>query len=112
MRISDWSSDVCSSDLAFGSDPRELASGSCTLTEQLAMGALEERRIADCVMAHVFLAAVFGAPGLEDENVGSEQGFDRGQIAAGHERKRVGEGRRRSVRLEPGGRRHIKTKSN
>src|SRR3546814_4535033 len=47
------------------------------------MGALEERRIADCVMAHVFLAAVFGAPGLEDENVGSEQGFDRGQIAAG-----------------------------
>src|SRR3546814_1176787 len=49
----------------------------------LAMGALEERRIADCVMAHVFLAAVFGAPGLEDENAGSEQGFDRGQIAAG-----------------------------
>src|SRR3546814_20100359 len=47
------------------------------------MGALEERRIADCVMAHVFRAAVFGAPGLEDENVGSEQGFDRGQIAAG-----------------------------
>src|SRR3546814_8671579 len=83
MRISDWSSDVCSSDLAFGSDPRELASGSCTLTEQLAMGALEERRIADCVMAQVFLAAVFGAPGLEDENVGSEKGFDRGQIAAG-----------------------------
>src|SRR3546814_10218534 len=102
MRISDWSSDVCSSDLAFGSDPRELASGSCTLTEQLAMGALEERRIADCVMAHVFLAAVFGAPGLEDENVGSEQGFDRGQIAAGQgavETLRYGDRDRKSTRL-------------
>src|SRR5690606_1522521 len=47
------------------------------------MGALEERRIADCVMAHVFLAAAFCTSGLEDENVGSEQGFDRGQVAAG-----------------------------
>jgi hypothetical protein len=68
--------------LAFGSDPCELTSGACTLTEQLAMGALEECRIADCVMTQIFLAAALGTPGLEDEDVGSEQGFDRGQIAA------------------------------
>ena len=48
--------------LAFGADPRELACDPCALTEQLAMGALEERRIADGVMAQIFLAAALGPP--------------------------------------------------
>ena len=57
-----WLAVLLGVQLAFGSDPRELASGSCTLTEQLAMGALEERRIADGVMAQIFLAAALGPP--------------------------------------------------
>ena len=35
-----WLAVLLGMQLAFGSDPRELASGSCALTEQLAMGAL------------------------------------------------------------------------
>src|SRR5690606_40544219 len=69
--------------LAFGSHPCKLAGGSCALTQQLAMGTLEECCIAGGVVTHVLLPAALGTAGLQDEDVGCEQRFDRGEIAVG-----------------------------
>lgn len=44
------------------------------------MGVFEECCIVDCVMIQIFFVVVFGIFGFEDEDVGSEQGFDCGQI--------------------------------
>ena len=73
-----WLAVLLGVQLAFGADPSELARDPCTLAEQLAMRALEECRIANGVVAHVFLAAALGASGFQDEDVGCEQRFDSG----------------------------------
>src|SRR3546814_11006623 len=89
MRISDWSSDVCSSDLGAGGGLSRLLAG-------------KRRRRGGRRVAGVGR----GSPG---EALGAEwtDGIDRPAIGA---RKRVVSGRGVSVRVGPGGRRYIKKK--
>src|SRR3546814_17627698 len=86
MRISDWSSDVCSSDLPLGSD-----TGPCP------------GRLLACDSRH----ACADGPGP-----GSQLGADAGKGPArgGQDRKSVVEGKSVSVRVDLGGSRSIQTK--
>src|SRR3546814_15697128 len=112
MRISDWSSDVCSSDLITAIDS-DLAgaglhpdAGDCVLPAASRIGAAElveflltewrsfNRRFRDRCCWH--------------RSVSSSRSDDVLQV--GKDRKRVVQGKRVSVRGDIGGRRHIKKK--
>src|SRR3546814_20063489 len=114
MRISDWSSDVCSSDL----DPL----GERDPEDQ---GVEDDRRgndhagLEDAARAEV--AVELDVQAVQDDVGGEQLGDDpQDQVAphaprSGRDRKRVVEGKSVSVRVELGGRRRIKqtkTKTN
>src|SRR3546814_13937684 len=97
MRISDWSSDVCTSDLLIPSLPMARA------RRRIAAGAAVQRVAAAGV-------ADAGA-GAGDPAAGPAQSGDvRDGARAQGERKSVVEGKRVSVRVDPGGRRNLKKK--
>src|SRR3546814_12070674 len=92
MRISDWSSDVCSSDLA--------------PDQGFAAAGIAGDRV------HRHREVLWQQAGIDER---SDQGDGAGRIAAGiadplGDRKSVGEGKSVSVRLDLGGRRIIQTK--
>src|SRR3546814_17353231 len=58
MRISDWSSDVCSSDLAEQCDCNRLSFG-CTIATPKKRGTRKDRRMRKCLLATVVLVAPF-----------------------------------------------------
>src|SRR3546814_15115111 len=90
MRISDWSSDVCSSDLAFGGLLRQR---------------LQRIEHALHVLVRVEVLVVVGDGAVGRDHVGQPVG----EIGAG-DRKSVVEGKSVSVRVDLGGRRSIKKK--
>src|SRR3546814_15940569 len=91
MRISDWSSDVCSSDLAFSD-----ALGAGGFDDILRLGRETDKE-----------ARAACALGEACENVGIGPPAE-----GGRDRKSVGEGKSVSVRVDLGGRRIIKKKNN
>src|SRR3546814_18039299 len=110
MRISDWSSDVCSSDLLFG-NPERLGLFRDLLVDQ--WRAHEAR--ADHIGAHALLAAFLGDHAGEAEQAvlgGDIQRLQtRGALGMRRaDRKSVVEGKGVSVRVTHGGRRRIKKK--
>src|SRR3546814_19194631 len=102
MRISDWSSDVCSSDLqtfrAFDLDPM--------------LHPAQRRPEAEDDFAQVFgdieLAHLIGTLVRRDLLEGLDQPGGAGEIALNKDRKSVVKGKRVSVRVDLGGRRIIK----
>src|SRR3546814_17041764 len=115
MRISDWSSDVCSSDL--GEAAEEAARDSATLPAGLV------RVAAPMTFGMAYLAPVIAEfldahPGIEiDLNLSDAQvdivaeGFDVALRIDALDRKSIGVGKSVSGRVDPGGRRIIKTKN-
>src|SRR3546814_19069110 len=108
MRISDWSSDVCSSDL---------------IRERQDRGAGRRQHIQDLKFRRVFVIAARHAMHAQqvlrkERDVEAEEHQDRREaspafrIQATGGRKSVGEGKGVSVRLEIGGRRSMKKKKN
>src|SRR3546814_12021311 len=100
MRISDWSSDVCSSDLLAGAQAQVVAD--------------PLRR----AVALVGVALVFGVEFVEIELAGvvHQLGYVQSDVGAtatqAADRKSVVSGKRVSVRVDLGGRRIIKKKTN
>src|SRR3546814_16518601 len=105
MRISDWSSDVCSSDLQAVADGKRWVTGEIFGLPIPADA--EALRSSGCA----FLTTVFRAPGaLADDNgvsriVGAEE-------INGGDRKSAVWGQSVSVRVDLGGRRSIETQKN
>src|SRR3546814_18687824 len=100
MRISDWSSDVCSSDLALRFlDPAHLDLGSIVLAPGImAEGTAGQRPGAQ-------------TPAIEDPIGGNTRMLEQiGVVMKQLDRKSVVEGKRVSVRVDLGGRRIIKKK--
>src|SRR3546814_12208297 len=95
MRISDWSSDVCSSDLRL---LRHLAELRARRGQPQAMRAAVEQRRAD--------------PAFERAHAAAEGGPGHVPPLRGTERESVGEGKSVAVRVDIGGRRIIKKKTN
>src|SRR3546814_11348615 len=98
MRISDWSSDVCSSDLA---------------AQQLALAVLEILRDAGAVQVEIDRIDRHLARQRADQLAGDpleRVARDDGPGAARGDRKSVGEGQSGSVRVDLGGRRIVKIK--
>src|SRR3546814_11705304 len=93
MRISDWSSDVCSSDLPESVEATHRQSPSCRVLEQ---------HLVDCVLRT--------RQGSECAELCRRVGGDRERVA-GLDRKSVVQGTSVSVRVGLGGRRMIKTKN-
>src|SRR3546814_14648865 len=93
MRISDWSSDVCSSDLQ-RAEPRHALLVGVGLEPEL----VRRDRLLD-------------RPRGEEEPdvIGAAVGGRRGEARLGKDRTRVREGKSVSVREDPGGRRFSKT---
>src|SRR3546814_11979560 len=94
MRISDWSSDVCSSDLA--------------VVEEQVMDVAEAAALGgDVVVAKLLDAANHGGSS-------EGKGFARGQrrLRVRRDRESVELGKSVSVRVDRGGRRHMKEKKN
>src|SRR3546814_17443869 len=122
MRISDWSSDVCSSDLpgqaleVAGLAKHDLAAG--PLQGQARRDAGARRAAVDlpsredagvaCRRRGVGIAAVGEDGAVEKREVGI--GGIRERDLGARDRKRVGSGKRRSVRVDLGGRRTHKKK--
>src|SRR3546814_17854332 len=103
MRISDWSSDVCSSDLAEESADEA--------HEAAVEGAEEAEAVADTVAAEAAFddtAEVVAGKAADREPL-TTAGAVEGEDAV--ERKSVGEGKSVSVRVDFGGRRIIKKKN-
>src|SRR3546814_17677978 len=111
MRISDWSSDVCSSDLAVegvdiiavGANDLTAAMGCPGQVREPAVIAAFER-IAAAANRYGRIAVVGGVPDDEYYPAILELGF------SSLDRTSVGEGKSGSVRVDLGGRRHIKNK--
>src|SRR3546814_17043030 len=112
MRISDWSSDVCSSDLAGGIAPLRLGEQRLGLGAQ--PGGLVEfaARIGDPGVERV-AQPMMGAAEPEDADDEDRQAdIDPALgVEAGQDWKRVGEGKGVAVRVALGGRRIIKKKT-
>src|SRR3546814_15111059 len=114
MRISDWSSDVCSSDLhqpgADGSHQetdRENARGAPQLSGAVFAG--EE------MLGEIEGEGRIGIPVIPFHQIAGGTADDRLQALAligWRDRKSVGKGRSVSVRVDPGGSRYIKKKNN
>src|SRR3546814_7166227 len=98
MRISDWSSDVCSSDLGVWPDEVNWQEGRSdpTLTRQICNGWKANRAIANVVLREDFGRAIAKMGGWPGTRI--------------IDRKSVVEGQSVSVRVEFGGRRIIKKK--
>src|SRR3546814_14597176 len=99
MRISDWSSDVCSSDLPDARDPPDVR----------VAADVEHRAIDPVMMLANFLdhQDMVGKIGLQRR---AEQLAEDGQVERGGDRKSVVKGKSVSVRVDLGGRRIIKKK--
>src|SRR3546814_18830910 len=98
MRISDWSSDVCSSDL-------DLEMQRTIVAEQTLRANFAAIRHRDARQQAVDQLLLPGAQGLA---LGAAiEAVERGRV----DRKRVVEGKGVSVRVDPGGRRSIKTQN-
>src|SRR3546814_17075601 len=124
MRISDWSSDVCSSDLPGAAERiqkpfaavHDLRRGAAFGAEGAAGGMCGVRPDLDeaAVLDHVDRAAAGAAERAETRDLVSARlssGGRQGAFVQGHiDRKRVGWGRRVTVRVDCGGRRMIKQK--
>src|SRR3546814_20537527 len=109
MRISDWSSDVCSSDLAAhgvnpASQPVLSRVPALTLAESYKRGDNYEYGRALETAATTVLGADLARRVLGDLLLLNDTGLDR----LGGDRKSVVGGKRVSVRVDPGGRRNIK----
>src|SRR3546814_13370271 len=103
MRISDWSSDVCSSDLCRIAPIRPLSTRA-HVSKTLHLAYLPQRCISD-----------FLPPACRRSSRGKKDRPPRPSLplradAASSDRKSVVEGKRVSVRVDPGGRRIIKKK--
>src|SRR3546814_6570169 len=92
MRISDWSSDVCSSDLAALGDLEDI-------------GAQERKIDGDQKAEHRKCGRTAPAPQADGDEAGEQGIHDHG------DRKSVVEGKSVSVRVDHGGRRIIKQKN-
>src|SRR3546814_20737375 len=103
MRISDWSSDVCSSDLGGGSNSLAL-SGSSTLAGNVALGG-NGSSLGLSGSAQINGAVDFGG-GASTLTLSGTAALN-GAIGNA-DRKSVREGKRVSVRVESGGRRLLK----
>src|SRR3546814_14997834 len=103
MRISDWSSDVCSSDLDLRGTGRRLSlDGGLHLDPQ--HGRLDDRQLRQ-------RGAAARLPAAPAEHGAARQLLPhRAGLGIGRDRKSVVEGKRVSVRVDSGGRRIIKTK--
>src|SRR3546814_18502252 len=116
MRISDWSSDVCSSDLDGAAEGAELLVGESVVHQPHALAdAREADRAAGpepfdvepCVVAEPDHHRALGPDRLPGA------GLERGDLAVARDRKRVVEGKRGSGRVDlGGGRRNKKKKQN
>src|SRR3546814_16150271 len=106
MRISDWSSDVCSSDLA--EHGRENAQGSHYPCQHRRKGNGGAFGTADrCGGLRQSPEGAHDVAGRSDDHLSDHQGQAPGPT---EDRKSVVEGKSVSVRVDPGGRRHIKKK--
>src|SRR3546814_15744238 len=102
MRISDWSSDVCSSDLVRLLKPRRPGDGQAAGTRTSYLN--QRLRIdADIVRRR--------AGGIDDR-LRRLQALRDGGLISEEDRKSVVSGKSVSVRVDLGGRRHIKKKKN
>src|SRR3546814_16637179 len=112
MRISDWSSDVCSSDLA--ADPIWVSANAARDTARYTRGLLYVGAIGILVGFATIGAAVWA--GQHAKRAAIEAGKSANAAIASHEafvsadRKSVVSGKRVSVRVDIGGRRSIKQK--
>src|SRR3546814_16280053 len=105
MRISDWSSDVCSSDLGFlgGRDLEDLGAQVRQVDHVAGPGGLVARAVAGVLERHP------AVPGLRQRAHHPRVQFAR---PARLDRKSVVEGKRVSVSVDLGGRRTLKKKKN
>src|SRR3546814_9516696 len=89
MRISDWSSDVCSSDLATAI--RSVAASSATVSLQtVLMTSVSPNRAASCSASEVFCVSVMAAPSGTRDGAGAANLFLQLQNAVD---QRLGRGR-------------------
>src|SRR3546814_6873668 len=99
MRISDWSSDVCSSDLGQTAQPREAGQ----------LGQVGRRIYGNTESMGVCHGSSPRESGDRDvAAAGAASGI--GSSSGNGDRKSVVQGKRGAVRLDPGGRRRVKTK--
>src|SRR3546814_12010281 len=107
MRISDWSSDVCSSDLRVEVIAHQLH----ILLIALVVG-VTELRLLDLLATHLgnhrVTATAIERIDAPERKRDSQQGNDEPSHESGRDRKSVGEGKRVSVRVDLGGRGSIK----
>src|SRR3546814_11683885 len=122
MRISDWSSDVCSSDLAVEFGGQFLEDRPQRLAWPAPLGpAVDQYRRLQGFLQHLGLEG--GGSGVEDVRSGGGTGGHSGhpgrvpaeivpvgRASNGRDRKHDVSGTRVSVRVDLGGRRYIKTK--
>src|SRR3546814_18348839 len=110
MRISDWSSDVCSSDLRIEADAVQDPLSSARAPQQEWLGPLRSRRAAESHPGGRCSARTDGQPAS-----GTRQPFpeiaQRYAPAEAKDRKSVVSGKSVSVRVDLGGRRIIKKKT-
>src|SRR3546814_18608790 len=104
MRISDWSSDVCSSDLEF-----PILGTESMIAAKVSLAALRQGGY------EAFHKTMMGLRGRLSEaaiwQAAAEAGLDVARLRRDIDRKSVGEGKRVSVRVDLGGRRIIKKKN-
>src|SRR3546814_13135983 len=102
MRISDWSSDVCSSDLLAAQESRNIQQVLLRLAVADALGRVE---------GETRLGGASGCPGGRPRGRTAGRGLSRGlTLRLGRDRKSVVYGKSVSVRVDLGGRRIIKNK--
>src|SRR3546814_18122415 len=104
MRISDWSSDVCSSDLEDSNASQPL---------RMSRQAIEQQRVVGAVGAGLDKDGPLDPQGIEHGHVVGKQRLGRADARprAGQDRKSVVTGQSVSVRVDLGGRRFIKKKT-
>src|SRR3546814_11704026 len=112
MRISDWSSDVCSSDLA--EKPSAASSSDATSMNGTLRTANSEMRIDGALLddAHGFAIGEICRAIGDDARAGGQRLLERGAIIGDEDRTSVVSGKRVSERVDLGGRRIRKKKKN
>src|SRR3546814_16672921 len=105
MRISDWSSDVCSSDLQFSKYAFELPQGNLGQASFPVVYAEPDLRVTELTLPEEMEAGSTVTISFKVENVGN-------RATREEDRKSVVSGKSVSVRVDRGGRRNIKKKNN
>src|SRR3546814_14494313 len=110
MRISDWSSDVCSSDLAWIQEARSSHDGiilNAGAYSHTSIAILDALTTAELPLIEVHLTNIFRREAFRHHSYVS---LVANGVICGLDRKSVGEGKSVSVRVDIGGRRLIKKK--